>query len=69
MAAITKQQVEDAQKGLDFAKNDYQVELTTTKGPIRLAFLPALRPLLVLIRSPCLRSTRPVTKRAASRSR
>jgi peptidyl-prolyl cis-trans isomerase B (cyclophilin B) len=44
MAAITKQQVEDAQKGLDLAKNDYQVELTTTKGPIRLTFLPDLAP-------------------------
>jgi cyclophilin family peptidyl-prolyl cis-trans isomerase len=36
--------VEEAQKTLDFANKDYTAELATTKGPIRLTFLPDLAP-------------------------
>jgi cyclophilin family peptidyl-prolyl cis-trans isomerase len=36
--------VEEAQKTLDFAHKDYTAELATTKGPIRLTFLPDLAP-------------------------
>jgi len=39
-----KGKVADAQKTIDFAKNNYQVELDTTKGPIRLSFLPDVAP-------------------------
>lgn len=39
-----KSQVEAIQPTLDFSKNDYQVEMTTSKGPIRLAFLPEVAP-------------------------
>ena len=35
-----KTQVEDVQKTLDLKKNDYTAEMTTSKGPIRLRFLP-----------------------------
>jgi len=44
LAANVKPQVEEAQKQLDFAKNNYTVELDTTKGPIRLVFLPEVAP-------------------------
>jgi peptidyl-prolyl cis-trans isomerase B (cyclophilin B) len=36
MASNVKAQVEEAQKSLDLSKNNYQVELDTSKGPIRL---------------------------------
>jgi peptidyl-prolyl cis-trans isomerase B (cyclophilin B) len=36
--------VADAQKNIDFARNSYQVELDTTKGPIRLDLLPEVAP-------------------------
>jgi peptidyl-prolyl cis-trans isomerase B (cyclophilin B) len=36
--------VEAQQKDLDLASTDYTVELTTTKGPIRLKFLPEVAP-------------------------
>jgi peptidyl-prolyl cis-trans isomerase B (cyclophilin B) len=39
-----KAKVDEAQKQLDFAKNTYTVELDTTKGPIRLTFLPDVAP-------------------------
>jgi peptidyl-prolyl cis-trans isomerase B (cyclophilin B) len=39
-----KTKVADAQKNIDFAKNTYQVELDTSKGPIRLNFLPEVAP-------------------------
>lgn len=39
-----KSRVEAAQKSLDFARNEYQAELTTSKGPIRLKFLPEVAP-------------------------
>lgn len=39
-----KSQVEAAQKTLDLAHKSYQVELRTTKGPIRLTFLPEVAP-------------------------
>ena len=38
MAANWKQQVDDAQKTFDFDTKQYQAELTTNKGPIRLTF-------------------------------
>jgi peptidyl-prolyl cis-trans isomerase B (cyclophilin B) len=44
MAASFQSKVEEAQKTLDFAKNDYIVELDTTKGPIRLTFFPEIAP-------------------------
>jgi len=44
LAANVKAQVEEAQKQLDFTKNNYTVELDTTKGPIRLVFLPEVAP-------------------------
>jgi peptidyl-prolyl cis-trans isomerase B (cyclophilin B) len=37
VAGNVKAQVEEAQKSIDLAKNNYTVELDTTKGPIRLA--------------------------------
>jgi peptidyl-prolyl cis-trans isomerase B (cyclophilin B) len=40
----TKTQVEEAQKTLDFNKNDYTAELTTSQGPIRLVFFPQVAP-------------------------
>jgi peptidyl-prolyl cis-trans isomerase B (cyclophilin B) len=39
-----KAKVADAQKSIDFARNTYQVELDTTKGPIRLSLLPEVAP-------------------------
>ncbi|MFO0866718.1 MAG: peptidylprolyl isomerase [Gemmataceae bacterium] len=39
-----KSKVDDATKDMDFSKFDYQVELDTTKGPIRLNFLPDVAP-------------------------
>src|SRR5436190_24231713 len=36
--------VQEAQKSVDLAKNTYQVELDTSKGPIRLSFLPDVAP-------------------------
>jgi peptidyl-prolyl cis-trans isomerase B (cyclophilin B) len=36
--------VEEAQKTLDLTKNVYTAELTTSKGPIRLNFLPEVAP-------------------------
>jgi peptidyl-prolyl cis-trans isomerase B (cyclophilin B) len=39
-----KSQVEEAQKTLDLAKHTYTAELTTSKGPIRLNFLPEVAP-------------------------
>src|SRR4051794_5424535 len=39
-----KAQVEEAQRSIDLATKNYTVELDTTKGPIRLAFLPDLAP-------------------------
>ncbi|GIW82730.1 MAG: hypothetical protein KatS3mg105_4537 [Gemmatales bacterium] len=44
VAANYKQQVEEVQKSLDFATKDYLVEMTTTKGPIRLTFFPDVAP-------------------------
>lgn len=44
LAANVKQQVEDAQKTLDLANKTYTAELSTTKGPIRLTFLPDVAP-------------------------
>jgi peptidyl-prolyl cis-trans isomerase B (cyclophilin B) len=44
LAANVKAKVEEAQKQIDFATNNYAVELDTTKGPIRLAFLPEVAP-------------------------
>jgi cyclophilin family peptidyl-prolyl cis-trans isomerase len=37
VAGNVKAQVEEAQKSIDLAKNNYTVELDTTRGPIRLA--------------------------------
>ena len=39
-----KADVEKAQKDIDFTKNTYTVELTTTKGPIRLEFFTDVAP-------------------------
>jgi peptidyl-prolyl cis-trans isomerase B (cyclophilin B) len=39
-----KQQVEDVQKTLDLKNKTYTAELTTSKGPIRLQFLPDIAP-------------------------
>jgi peptidyl-prolyl cis-trans isomerase B (cyclophilin B) len=39
-----KADVEKAQQDIDLTKKTYTVELTTTKGPIRLQFLPELAP-------------------------
>ena len=44
LAANVKAKVEEAQKQIDFAKNNYTVELDTTKGPIWLGFLPDVAP-------------------------
>ena len=44
MPANVQAKVAEAQQQLDFAKNKYTVELDTTKGPIRLEFLPDLAP-------------------------
>src|SRR5262249_18483287 len=42
--ADVKAKVEEAQKSIDFGKNNYTVELTTNKGPIRLQFFPEVAP-------------------------
>ena len=39
-----KPKVEEAQKTLDFVHKDYSAELKTSKGPIRLTFLPNVAP-------------------------
>ncbi len=39
-----KAEVDKAQQDVDFAKKTYTVELTTSKGPIRLQFFPELAP-------------------------
>jgi peptidyl-prolyl cis-trans isomerase B (cyclophilin B) len=39
-----KAEVEKAQQDIDFAKKTYTVELTTSKGPIRIGFLPDKAP-------------------------
>jgi peptidyl-prolyl cis-trans isomerase B (cyclophilin B) len=39
-----KSKVEEAQKTIDFATKNYTVELDTSKGPIRLTFLPDVAP-------------------------
>jgi len=39
-----KSKVEEAQKTLDLAHKDYTAELSTSKGPIRLTFLPNVAP-------------------------
>jgi peptidyl-prolyl cis-trans isomerase B (cyclophilin B) len=44
MPANVKTQVEEAQKALDFGSKTYTAELDTTKGPIRLNFLPDVAP-------------------------
>src|SRR4051812_35623309 len=44
MASDVKAKVEETQKGIDLAGKKYTVELDTTKGPIRLEFLPDLAP-------------------------
>jgi peptidyl-prolyl cis-trans isomerase B (cyclophilin B) len=44
LAKNVKTEVEAAQKGLDLNKRVYTVELTTSKGPIRLEFFPDKAP-------------------------
>ncbi|MEX0717620.1 MAG: peptidylprolyl isomerase [Planctomycetaceae bacterium] len=44
MAANLRQQVDAALEDVDFAKNDYQVELDTTKGKITLDLFPDVAP-------------------------
>jgi len=44
LAANVKSQVEEVQKTIDLANKVYTAELTTTKGPIRLQFLPEVAP-------------------------
>jgi peptidyl-prolyl cis-trans isomerase B (cyclophilin B) len=44
LASNVKAQVDEAQKSIDFGTKNYTVELDTTKGPIRLAFLPGVAP-------------------------
>jgi peptidyl-prolyl cis-trans isomerase B (cyclophilin B) len=39
--------VQKAQEDLDFTKKTYTVEMTTTKGPIRLQFFPEVAPIHV----------------------
>jgi peptidyl-prolyl cis-trans isomerase B (cyclophilin B) len=41
---VTKQQVEQAQQALDLNAKSYTAELATSKGPIRLNFLPGVAP-------------------------
>lgn len=42
--ANVKAKVDETLKTIDLGKNTYSVELTTTKGPIRLQFLPDVAP-------------------------
>jgi peptidyl-prolyl cis-trans isomerase B (cyclophilin B) len=44
VATDVKAKVADTQKGLDFTKTTYAVELATNKGPIRLQLFPDLAP-------------------------
>lgn len=44
MAAVTKDQLATIQKTIDLANKNYTAELATSKGPIRLAFLPQVAP-------------------------
>jgi len=44
LATNTKQQVQEAQTAIDLDRNNYQAELQTNKGPIRLTFLPEVAP-------------------------
>jgi peptidyl-prolyl cis-trans isomerase B (cyclophilin B) len=44
LATNVKPQVEEAQKNIDFKSKNYTVELDTSKGPIRLTFLPDVAP-------------------------
>lgn len=44
VASEVKAKVDEAQKTIDFAKNDYRVELDTTMGAIRLQFFPDKAP-------------------------
>jgi peptidyl-prolyl cis-trans isomerase B (cyclophilin B) len=44
LAADAKKQVEEAHQTLDLAHTTYTAELDTTKGPIRLTFLPEAAP-------------------------
>jgi peptidyl-prolyl cis-trans isomerase B (cyclophilin B) len=44
MAINLKNQVEEAQKSIDFGKQEYTAELATSKGPIRLTFFPDAAP-------------------------
>jgi peptidyl-prolyl cis-trans isomerase B (cyclophilin B) len=44
VATNVKPQVDEAQKKIDLATKNYQVELDTSKGPIRLTFLPEAAP-------------------------
>jgi len=44
VANDVKAQVAEAQKGIDLAKTTYAVELTTSKGPIRLELFPDVAP-------------------------
>jgi len=41
---VSKQQIQDAQKDIDFAAKTYTVDLTTSMGPIRLEFYPDVAP-------------------------
>jgi peptidyl-prolyl cis-trans isomerase B (cyclophilin B) len=44
VAASVKEQVAEAQKGIDLTQKTYTAELDTSKGPIRLTFLPDVAP-------------------------
>ena len=44
MSTNVKAKVDEAQKTIDFATKNYTVELDTSKGPIRLTFLPEVAP-------------------------
>jgi peptidyl-prolyl cis-trans isomerase B (cyclophilin B) len=44
MARNVKPQVDEAVKKLDLDKNTYTVEMTTSKGPLRIQFFPELAP-------------------------
>jgi cyclophilin family peptidyl-prolyl cis-trans isomerase len=44
LATNVKAQVDEAQKTIDFATKNYTVEFDTTKGPIRVTFLPEVAP-------------------------
>jgi peptidyl-prolyl cis-trans isomerase B (cyclophilin B) len=44
LATNVKSKVDEAKKTIDFATKNYIVELDTSKGPIRLTFLPEVAP-------------------------